>query len=132
MKPSSLPAGYADEINLNEKLSDADFLSAITKIEKIRADAAKYKAEGDADIAFALTQKSHQAYEALKVRYPVMAELKAQWNKVDKDVKKLEQLEQNWSSTTKELKVSNNNSTTATYMQKNKQLKSKSWKQNLT
>lgn len=93
MKPSSLPAGYADEINLNEKLSDADFLSAITKIEKIRADAAKYKAEWDTDIAFALTQKSHQAYEALKIRYPVMTELKAQWNKVDKDAKKLEQLE---------------------------------------
>ena len=45
MKPSSLPAGYADEIKLNEKLSDTELQSAVAEIEELRADAAKYQAK---------------------------------------------------------------------------------------
>ncbi len=93
MKPSSLPSGYADEINLQEKLSDTELQSAIAEIEELRADAAKYKAKWDTDLASTLTKKSHIAYEALKRRYPVYAELKAQWNQFNKDIKRIDELE---------------------------------------
>lgn len=93
MKPSSLPAGYADEIKLNEKLSDTELQSAVAEIEELRADAAKYQAKWDTDLASMLTKKSYVAYEALKTRYPVYTELKAQWNQFNKDLKKIDELE---------------------------------------
>ncbi|HMY80800.1 MAG TPA: hypothetical protein PLW93_03970 [Candidatus Absconditabacterales bacterium] len=99
MQPSSLPRSYADEINLQEKLSDTELQATIAEIEELRADAAKYQAKGDTDLASTLTKKFHQVYEALKAHYPVYAELKAQWKQFSKDLKKIDELEADYLST---------------------------------
>ncbi len=45
MKPTTLPKGYQDEINLKEKMSDSELQAKIHKIEDLRRDAAKYFSE---------------------------------------------------------------------------------------
>jgi hypothetical protein len=81
MKPSTLPQTYKDEIKLSEKLSESDVKAKIQKIEDLRKDAAKYNADGDKELALALTKKSHALYDELKTSYPVYQELKDQWKK---------------------------------------------------